>query len=78
MKRAGLANRLIIVRQGTKNPAVFPEFSLTAGKKLRIRIHSSRESFYVNHLISYPVTPAGELAAEQGRRRRPGSRRVHL
>jgi hypothetical protein len=45
MKRAGLANRLIIVPQGTKNPASFPEFSLTAGKKLQIRVHSLQKFF---------------------------------
>ena len=43
MKRAGLANRLIIVAQGTKNAAGFPEFPLTAGKKLRVGAHSSQK-----------------------------------
>jgi hypothetical protein len=54
MNRAGLASRLIMVQQGTKTPARFPEFSLTAGKKLRIRVHSSQKIFlsqYFNKLI---------------------------
>src|SRR5215471_14898470 len=65
MKRAGLANRLIIVPQGIKKPTSFPEFSLTAGKKLRVGAHSSQKRVLFQLLNKLVGNPGRELAPER-------------